>query len=102
MIKNVKGTKLFSTCRSCEKDIEFDFKGIELKYLPEYDQYENLPIQCECGVFEIFNMNIPEDEKDEAHLADIMPEDEKIQRRFIRMLQREIRADFKKPVISGK
>lgn len=94
MIKTVQGTKVGLTCQHCERDFEVDLSGAVLEFLPEFNEYENLPIQCECGALEVFNMNIPENDTDEPFKTGQIPINEEIQRHHIRLIQRMIRIDF--------
>lgn len=84
---------LFITCRGCSKDYIHQLKpGQTIRFLEDIGEYENLKTNpCpECGMVEVFNMNI---EKEEFNYSDIeeigIPNKEVNQRKYIRDIMKE-------------
>jgi hypothetical protein len=98
MIKGMINNQLINICGHCGFENTIDVSGKIQKYLPEFNQYENLVVECpnsECKSIEVFNMNIPVNDTDEPFVTGELPLIEEIQRYYLRLLIREIREDFK-------
>lgn len=72
-----------------------DALDIEVKFLEEFNEYQNVGLRCPCGTKEVFNVNIPVNDTDESFQTGDLPIKEEIQRHYVRILQRLVRADFK-------
>ncbi|WP_394136862.1 hypothetical protein [Cytobacillus oceanisediminis] len=98
MIKEVIRNQLINICGSCGFENTVNVTGKVQKFLPEFNQFENLVVECpnsECKSIEVFNMNIPVNDTDEPFKTGELPLNEEIQRYYLRLLIREIREDFK-------
>jgi len=84
-------------CDKCSKEYQTPIPNTTVKYIEEFDEYENLPIQCPyCGTLEIFNMNLPINDTDEPFATGELPLEEEIQRYYVRLLMRYVREDLRK------
>ena len=50
-------------CLVCKTTHQVDISNREVRWLEEYQEWENLAVECSCGAVEFFNMNLPADEK---------------------------------------
>jgi hypothetical protein len=69
MIKRMISKQLINICGHCGFENTIDVSGTVQKYLPEFNQYENLVVECpnsECKSIEVFNMNIPVNDTDDC------------------------------------
>jgi hypothetical protein len=94
MVTGMVGNKLTIKCGGCGKTLESDVSDIILPFVPDFKQYENLVIPCDCGTLEIINVNIPVNDTDEPFRTGDLPLEEEIARFYVRSLQREVRSDF--------
>lgn len=98
MLKKVNGRNMSMECNHCDNEhthkLPVDFVCNKNPIFS--DEYENLAVTCpQCGALEIFNLNIPTDDTDEPFETGDLPVEEEVQRYYVRLLQREIRADFR-------
>lgn len=84
-IKKVEGQTIVIECDHCNDDHTIAIDNTQLKFLPEFNQYENLNLQCPCGMTYVLNMNLPDDEYDES---DLIPDDEWHQRHIIKNIRK--------------
>ena len=96
MLASVSGSQLDIKCNYCNHSFHQDVQDTTLPYLDEFQEFENLTVQCpNCQVMETFNVNIPENDTDEPYESGELPLKEEIQRYYVRLLIRLVRADFK-------
>ncbi|SEH78562.1 hypothetical protein SAMN05192559_104105 [Halobacillus karajensis] len=95
MLKGIRETVLEIECSGCGSVYYTDVNGITLKK-NEFNEYQNLALKCtDCGDYELFNVNIPIDDIEEGIETGELPVDEEVQRHYVRILQRLVRADLK-------
>jgi hypothetical protein len=94
MVEGLNGTVLTVRCANCNKEVRRDMVDVVSNFLPEFNQYENVVVECTCGSLTVVNVNIPENDTDEPFETGELPLEEEIARHYVRSLQREIRADF--------
>lgn len=92
MLKSIQGMDMITQC-NCGKEKTTDLTGVVISK-GDFDQWDNLTVNCECGIAEAFNLNIPIDDTDEPFATGDLPTDEEIQRYYVRLLIRIVRADF--------
>lgn len=96
MLKSVVRNTMSLKCDICGHEFEKPVPNISLRFLSEFNEYENLAVQCpNCNGYEIFNMNIPPDDTDEPFRTGDLPLREEIQRYYVRLLMRHVRKDLK-------
>ena len=95
MIVSLMDKLLKVRCMKCEQIIETDISGMVSRYVPDFNEFENIVILCEdCGTADVLVMNIPVNDTDEDIMTGEIPVEEEIARHYLRILQREIREDF--------
>ncbi|MYL50248.1 hypothetical protein GLV98_12190 [Halobacillus litoralis] len=94
MLKEVKDSQAKVECVDCGVITNHDVTDIEVPYLEEFDEYENVVLGCTCGTSEVFNVNIPVDAEDEKFETGDLPLEEEVQRYYVRILQRLVRPDL--------
>lgn len=95
MLKGINGNVLTITCNNCKSENNFDVLKMKSTFSVEDNEYENLSFSCPgCQSVEIFNMNIPVDDTEERFSTGDLPQNEEIQRYYVRLLIRMTRADF--------
>ena len=96
MLKSIQDKNLTIWCQCGTERVE-SAEGVSLKFLPEFGEYQNyMSSPCpNCGIVEGYNMNLPLDELEDEIPTYEMPEEEEIQRYYVRLLIRLCREDFK-------
>lgn len=73
-------------CPMCKKEQEVTIEKRQLKFLKEYNQYENITLPpCECGCVHVLNMNLPDDEYD---ISDLIEGEEWYKRHIIKNIKK--------------
>jgi hypothetical protein len=96
MLKQIYSKTMTTVCNICGKEKQTDLSNITVKKNADFNEWDNLIIECDCGSAEVFNLNIPENDTDEPFMTGELPLDEEIQRFYVRILQRIVREDFKR------
>lgn len=95
MLKDIIGNNMTVVCNNCKTENIFDVSEKTVSFSPEFNQFENLGFECPgCHAIETFNMNIPVNDTDENFESGDLPEDEEIQRYYVRLLMRIARPDL--------
>lgn len=95
MLIEIRGNTLINECNNCHALNEHDITGMRSEFLEDFGEYENLSFTCpSCSNTTIFNMNIPLNDTDEPFFSGELPEEEEIQRYYVRILMRMTRADL--------
>ena len=96
MLKSLVNQIMTIQCNFCHKEFTTEVPKENVRFLPEFNQFENVSVQCpKCGAIEIFNMNIPPDDTGESFATGDLPIEEEIQRYYVRLLMRYVREDLK-------
>ena len=85
---------MLTVCYKCGSEITIDLTG-KIIEKDEWGNWKQFNVECACGTVEGFNLNIPLDDLDEPFETGDLPLNEEIQRFYVRILQRLIRADLK-------
>ena len=96
MLNQIKETVATITCDNCGTIGYLDLSEITCKFLPEFNEYENLYYICpSCESVTSYNMNLPLSELDDEIPTYEMPLEEEIQRYYVRLAMRMVREDLK-------
>ncbi|MBN8236825.1 hypothetical protein JF544_16320 [Halobacillus kuroshimensis] len=95
MLRVIKDNQAKVKCVNCGTVTNHDVAGLEVPFLEEFSEYENVVLGCTCGTMEVFNVNIPIDAEDENFETGELPLEEEIQRYYVRILQRLVRPDLR-------
>lgn len=60
MLVNLNGNNLNSKCLNCKGDLTTDLTDYDIKK-NEFNENENLVINCDCGGGTVYNMNVPDE-----------------------------------------
>lgn len=95
MLKFIQGMKAVIKCPNCNNETEHNLAAKKSVFLEEFGEFDNVAFQCShCPTAKVINMNIPVNDTDENFKTGDLPEEEEIQRHFVRIMQRMIRADL--------
>ena len=94
MLKGIQGNIITTQCNACDTVKNTDVTGVVIPK-GEWGDWRSYNVTCDaCGAMEGFNLNIPVNDTDEPYAAGDLPENEEIQRYYVRLLIRMIRADY--------
>ena len=95
MLKAILDNKAIILCPNCNNETEHDLAGKTSVFLEEFGEWENVSFPCShCPTVKVINMNIPTNDTDEEFKTGDLPAEEEIQRHYVRILQRLVRADL--------